>query len=76
MVYFEYLTATFNRMTPFKGFDYQKLFNESYIKRTVAFFRISSSSMRTMRFSVHGFQAGLVLNGVALFVMPLRSLFN
>jgi hypothetical protein len=34
-VYFEYLTTTFNSMTPSKGFDYRELFSESDIKRAV-----------------------------------------
>ena len=66
------ITATFNGMTPFKGFDYLELFNESDIKRAVAFFRISFSfSIRAMPIS-----SWSGVNGVALLVIPLRSAFN
>jgi hypothetical protein len=76
-VYFEYFTAAFNCMTPFKGFDYLELFNESDIKRAVAFFRISfSSSMPAIRFFSSRISSWSGINGVALLVMPLRSPFN
>jgi hypothetical protein len=61
-------------MTPSKGFDYRELFNESDIKRAVAFFSISfSSSMRAIRFLSWRISSWSGVNGIALLVRPLRS---
>ncbi|OUR92081.1 hypothetical protein A9Q81_17130 [Gammaproteobacteria bacterium 42_54_T18] len=62
-MYLKYFTATFNYMTPFKGFDYGELFSESDIKRAVVPFLEFPSLLQYVQcaFLVHEFQLGQVL---------------
>jgi len=72
-MYRKYITAYFNGMAPFQGFDYRELFSESDIKRAVAFFKISfSSSICFKRFSSSRILSWSCVKRVALLGTPLR----